>query len=87
MLGVAGRIEMIGGALVTVGLFTRAAAFIMSGEMAAAYWYLREPAGERLHAHPERRHTRSAILFRLLVPGDRRRGPLGASMLSPRQPA
>jgi putative oxidoreductase len=39
MLGCAGLIEMIGGALVTVGLFTRAAAFIMSGEMAVAYWY------------------------------------------------
>jgi putative oxidoreductase len=39
MLGVAGLIELIGGALVTVGLFTRAAAFIMSGEMAVAYWY------------------------------------------------
>jgi putative oxidoreductase len=39
MFGIAGLIEMIGGALVTVGLFTRAAAFIMSGEMAVAYWY------------------------------------------------
>jgi putative oxidoreductase len=39
MIGVAGVIEMIGGALVTVGLFTRAAAFIMSGEMAVAYFY------------------------------------------------
>jgi len=39
MYGIAGLIEMIGGALVTVGLFTRAAAFIMSGEMAVAYWY------------------------------------------------
>jgi len=39
MLGCAGLIEIIGGALVTVGLFTRAAAFIMSGEMAVAYWY------------------------------------------------
>jgi putative oxidoreductase len=39
MLGCAGLIETIGGALVTVGLFTRAAAFIMSGEMAVAYWY------------------------------------------------
>jgi putative oxidoreductase len=38
MLGFAGLIEMIGGALVTVGLFTRAAAFIMSGEMAVAYF-------------------------------------------------
>jgi putative oxidoreductase len=35
---VAGAIELIGGALVTVGLFTRWAAFIMSGEMAFAYF-------------------------------------------------
>ena len=39
MIGIAGLIETIGGALVTVGLYTRAAAFIMSGEMAVAYWY------------------------------------------------
>jgi len=39
MLGIAGCIELIGGALVTVGLFTRYAAFIMSGEMAVAYWF------------------------------------------------
>jgi len=39
MFGVAGLIELIGGALVTVGLYTRAAAFVMSGEMAVAYWY------------------------------------------------
>jgi putative oxidoreductase len=39
MVGIAGVIEIVGGALVTIGLFTRAAAFIMSGEMAVAYWY------------------------------------------------
>ena len=39
MIGIAGLIETIGGALVTVGLYTRAAAFIMSGEMAVAYFY------------------------------------------------
>jgi putative oxidoreductase len=39
MIGIAGLIEIIGGALVTVGLYTRVAAFIMSGEMAVAYWY------------------------------------------------
>ncbi len=37
MIGLAGLIEVIGGALVTVGLFTRYAAFILSGEMAVAY--------------------------------------------------
>jgi putative oxidoreductase len=39
MVGIAGVIEIIGGALVTLGLYTRAAAFILSGEMAVAYWY------------------------------------------------
>jgi len=35
---VAGPIELIGGALVMIGLFTRWAAFLASGQMAAAYW-------------------------------------------------
>jgi putative oxidoreductase len=41
LLGLAGVIELVGGLLLTLGLFTRPAAFIMSGEMAAAYfiWY------------------------------------------------
>ena len=34
----AGAIELVGGALITVGLFTRWAAFICSGEMAVAYF-------------------------------------------------
>ena len=34
----AGGIELIGGALVMVGLFTRGAAFVCSGTMALAYW-------------------------------------------------
>jgi len=34
----AGTIEMVGGVLVMIGLFTRPAAFICSGTMAAAYW-------------------------------------------------
>jgi len=35
---VGGSIELIGGALIMIGLFTRWAASICSGEMAAAYW-------------------------------------------------
>jgi putative oxidoreductase len=35
---VAGIIEFVGGLFVTVGLFTRVAAFIASGEMAVAYF-------------------------------------------------
>jgi putative oxidoreductase len=38
VLYVAGPIELIGGALVMVGLLTRWAAFVSSGLMAAAYW-------------------------------------------------
>jgi len=38
LLAVAGVIELVGGLLVTIGLFTRLAAFICSGEMAVAYW-------------------------------------------------
>lgn len=34
----AGIIELVGGGLVTVGLFTRAAAFVCSGQMAVAYF-------------------------------------------------
>ena len=35
---VAGPIEFVGGILIMIGLFTRWAAFIASGQMAAAYW-------------------------------------------------
>ena len=38
LLMAAGAIEVIAGLLVTVGLFTRLAAFVASGEMAVAYW-------------------------------------------------
>lgn len=38
MLWFAGVIELVGGALVLVGLFTSIAAFVMAGEMAFAYF-------------------------------------------------
>ena len=34
----AGIIELIGGVLLAIGLFSRATAFILSGELAFAYW-------------------------------------------------
>jgi putative oxidoreductase len=43
MIGAAGFIELIGGALLVLGLFTRAAAFIVSGEMAFAYFIAHAP--------------------------------------------
>jgi putative oxidoreductase len=41
----AGAIELVGGALVALGLFTRVAALIMSGEMAFAYFLSHAPHG------------------------------------------
>jgi putative oxidoreductase len=35
---IAGPIELVGGALIMIGLFTRWSAFICSGLMAVAYW-------------------------------------------------
>ena len=43
ILGLAGAIESVCGALVTIGLFTRVAAFIASGEMAFAYFISHVP--------------------------------------------
>ena len=39
----AAAIEAVGGLLLVVGLFTRLAAFVMSGEMAFAYFMAHEP--------------------------------------------
>lgn len=38
MTSAAGIIEIVGGILILIGLFTRPAAFICSGTMAVAYW-------------------------------------------------
>jgi putative oxidoreductase len=41
----AGVIELVGGILVMIGLLTRVAAFIASGEMAVAYFMAHQPKG------------------------------------------
>ena len=38
LLWTAGAVELVGGSLIALGLFTRPVAFICSGEMAAAYF-------------------------------------------------
>ena len=43
MSGIAGVLELVGGALLVLGLFTRPVAFILSGEMAVAYWWAHAP--------------------------------------------
>ena len=45
MLLAAAWIELVGGGLVALGLFTRAAALICSGEMAVAYFMAHAPNG------------------------------------------
>jgi putative oxidoreductase len=45
MLLAAGVIELLAGVLVTIGLFTRIAAFIASGEMAIGYFMMHFPKG------------------------------------------
>lgn len=45
MLMAAAWIEVAGGALLTVGLFTRVAAFVCSGEMAVAYFLVHAKGG------------------------------------------
>jgi putative oxidoreductase len=45
LLGLAAVIETFGGLLVLVGLFTRPVAFVLAGEMAAAYFISHVPRG------------------------------------------
>ena len=41
--GLAGVLEFFGGIMLVLGLFTRPVAFILSGEMAVAYWMAHAP--------------------------------------------
>jgi len=40
---VGGMLELVGGLLLLVGLFSRPVAFVLSGEMAVAYWMVHAP--------------------------------------------
>ena len=59
LMGFAGTLEVIGGALLVIGLFTRPVAFILSGMMAVAYFMAHAPQG----FHPIQNGGESAILF------------------------
>lgn len=43
LMGFAGLLEIVGGGLLLVGLWTRPVAFILSGQMAIAYWMAHAP--------------------------------------------
>jgi len=45
LLGIAGVLELLGGFLVLIGLFTRPVAFILSGQMAVAYFLMHASHG------------------------------------------
>jgi len=45
LAGIAGVLETFGGLLLLIGLFTRPVAFLLSGEMAFAYFYAHAPQG------------------------------------------
>lgn len=55
----AGIIELVTGVLITIGLFTRPAAFIASGTMAVAYWMAHAPQ----NAFPVNNSGDAAILY------------------------
>ena len=59
LYGAAALIEVIGGLLIAVGLLTRPAAFIASGEMAFAYFIEHQPQG----ALPVQNMGVEAVLF------------------------
>jgi putative oxidoreductase len=43
LYGIGAILELLGGLLILVGLFTRPVAFVLAGEMAAAYWMFHAP--------------------------------------------
>lgn len=45
LLWFAAVLEVAGGALLAIGLFTRPVAFVLSGQMAVAYWMAHAPRG------------------------------------------
>ena len=56
---IAGVLEIVGGGLLVVGLFTRPTAFVLSGLMAFAYWIAHAPNSP----HPLLNGGNAAILF------------------------
>jgi putative oxidoreductase len=45
IFGIGGLLEIVGGVLIVLGLFTRITAFVLAGEMAVAYFMFHAPGG------------------------------------------
>ncbi len=58
-MGIGGVLEFFGGLLLLLGLFTRPVAFIISGEMAVAYFQFHQPNG----TWPTQNHGEPAVLY------------------------
>ncbi len=58
-MGIGGVLELVGGLLIMLGLFTRPVAFILSGMMAVAYWQFHAPQG----AWPVQNQGIPAVLY------------------------
>ncbi len=43
MLWIGAVLELVGGVMIALGLFTRPVAFVLAGEMAVAYWMFHAP--------------------------------------------
>ncbi|MEO6237158.1 MAG: DoxX family protein [Vicinamibacterales bacterium] len=56
---IAGVLEVFGGLAIMLGLFTRPVAFILSGQMAVAYWQFHAPNGR----WPIQNHGEMAVLM------------------------
>ena len=56
---IGGVLEFFGGLLLLIGLFTQPAAFILSGEMAVAYFMVHQPGG----LLPIQNHGEPAVLY------------------------
>lgn len=61
LMGAAAALELAGGALLLLGLFTRPVAFLLSGHMAVAYFMFHAKAADWLF--PIANHGESAVLF------------------------
>ena len=59
MLYATGLLELVGGALIVIGLFTRPVAFVLAGFMAVAYFMAHAPAG----FFPVLNHGELAVMY------------------------
>jgi len=59
LVGVAGMLEFYGGTAILLGLLTKPVAFLLSGEMAVAYFMAHQPQG----TWPIQNHGEPAVLL------------------------